>query len=111
MIISFGLIKERQISSYKYTGIKSEMTPLQDQSIFIARLTLPAGSSFSYTNEQTKLAEEWFRSQPEVKSVYAAIGGFGGSSADTNVSMMFCDHASKNERKATQQFMDRAHWF
>ncbi len=109
VIISFGLIKERQIGSYKYTGIKSEMTPLQDQSIFIARLTLPAGSSFSYTNQQTKLAEEWFRSQPEVKSVYAAVGGFGGSSADTNVSMMFVTMLPKNERKVTQQqFMDRA---
>lgn len=109
VVISFGIIKERQIGNYKYSGIRSEMTPLQDQSIFIARLTLPPGSSFSYMNEKTLQAEEWFRSQPEVKSVYAAVGGFGGSSADTNVSMLFVTLVPKESRKISQQeFMDKS---
>ncbi|MBO9666231.1 MAG: efflux RND transporter permease subunit, partial [Bdellovibrio sp.] len=66
-----------------------EMSPAQDQSIFLARLILPVGSSLAYTDGQVKKAEAWLRERPEVKQVFASIGGFGGGISDANTAMMF----------------------
>lgn len=69
--------------------LTKEMSPAQDQSIFMARLILPVGSSLAYTDKQVKQAEEWLQSRPEVKQVFASIGGFGGGISDANTAMMF----------------------
>jgi HAE1 family hydrophobic/amphiphilic exporter-1 len=88
LVASFALVKK----------ISKEFSPAQDQSRFIVRATMPVGSSFAFTNGQTKRIEEWFRSQNEVKSVYASVGGFGGGMADTNVAMLFISMKDKKER-------------
>jgi HAE1 family hydrophobic/amphiphilic exporter-1 len=75
-----------------------EMSPAQDQSIFLARLILPVGSSLAYTDGQVKQAEEWLRSRPEVKQVFASIGGFGGGISDANTAMMFITMKEFKER-------------
>ncbi|WP_413558212.1 efflux RND transporter permease subunit [Bdellovibrio sp. HCB209] len=75
-----------------------EMSPAQDQSIFLARLILPVGSSLAYTDGQVKKAEEWLRSRPEVKQVFASIGGFGGGISDANTAMMFITLKDFKER-------------
>lgn len=85
-------------SFYSLKFLNKEMSPAQDQSIFMARLVLPVGSSLAYTDQQTKKAEKWLMSRPEVKQVYAAIGGFGGGAADSNVAMMFVTLKDKVER-------------
>ena len=69
--------------------LTKEMSPAQDQSIFMARLILPVGSSLAYTDKQVKQAEAWLQSRPEVKQVFASIGGFGGGISDANTAMMF----------------------
>ena len=75
-----------------------EMSPAQDQSIFLARLILPVGSSLAYTDSQVKQAEEWLRSRPEVKQVFASVGGFGGGISDANTAMMFITMKEFKER-------------
>lgn len=86
------------LSFFSLKFINKEMSPAQDQSIFMARLVLPVGTSLAYTNQQTLKAEEWLRSRPEVKQVYASIGGFGGGSSDSNVTMMFITLKPPQER-------------
>lgn len=78
--------------------LNKEMSPAQDQSIFIAKLMLPVGTSLTYTDAQTKQAEKWLMSRPEVKQVYAAIGGFGGGASDANSTMMFITLKDPKER-------------
>ncbi|MEN0058058.1 MAG: efflux RND transporter permease subunit [Bdellovibrio sp.] len=78
--------------------LNKEMSPAQDQSIFMARLVLPVGTSLEYTDLQTKKAEEWLISRPEVRQVYAAIGGFGGGASDANVTVMFVTLKEKGSR-------------
>lgn len=78
--------------------LNKEMSPAQDQSIFLARLILPVGSSLGYTDQQTKKAEAWLMSRAEVKQVYAAVGGFGGGASDANTAMMFITLKDKGER-------------
>lgn len=88
MVVAFGLVK----------FLPKEMSPAQDQSIFMGRLVLPVGTSLAYTDEQTKKAEAWLRSRPEIKQVYASIGGFGGGASDSNVTMMFITLKEPKER-------------
>lgn len=108
-IVLFSIIAVA-LSFVSVKFITKEMSPSQDQSSFIARINFPVGTAFTYTNQQTKKAEEWLMSQPEVDKVYASVGGFGsGATADSNVSMMFITLKPRNERKVSQQdFMDLA---
>lgn len=78
--------------------ISKEMTPAQDQSIFMARIILPVGSSLTYTDKQVKQAEEWLQARGEVSHVYAAIGGFGGGASDANTAVMFITLKDKKDR-------------
>jgi HAE1 family hydrophobic/amphiphilic exporter-1 len=80
-----------------------EMSPAQDQSIFLARLILPVGSSLAYTDGQVKQAEAWLRERPEVKQVFASIGGFGGGISDANTAMMFITMKEFKERPIDQK--------
>ncbi|WP_413575470.1 efflux RND transporter permease subunit [Bdellovibrio sp. HCB290] len=75
-----------------------EMSPAQDQSIFLARIVLPVGSSLAYTDQQVKQAEAWLKARPEVKQVFASIGGFGGGISDANTAMMFITMKDFKER-------------
>lgn len=88
VLVSFASIK----------FLNKEMSPAQDQSLFMARLIMPVGTSLGYTNQQTKKAEKWLMDRPEVKQVYAAIGGFGGGVSDANITMMFVTLKDKGQR-------------
>ncbi|MEK2644572.1 efflux RND transporter permease subunit [Bdellovibrio sp. BCCA] len=87
--VVLGSIVFVAVSFVSIKFLNKEMSPAQDQSIFIARLMLPVGTSLPYTDQQTKQAEKWLLSRPEVQQVYAAIGGFGGGASDANTTMMF----------------------
>lgn len=87
-IVSFGLVK----------WIKKEFTPTQDQSLFMARLILPVGSSLTYTNQATLAAEKWLSQRPEIKQYYTAVGGFGGGASDSNITVMFITLNPKGKR-------------
>lgn len=70
--------------------LPKEIIPAQDTSSFLVRLKTPDGSSLSYTNEATKEVEDYFSKRPEIKRYYVSVGGFGGgSSGESNTSMMF----------------------
>lgn len=89
-------------SFFSLQFLGKEMTPVQDQSVFITRLMLPVGTSLAYTDAQTQQVEKWFLARPEVKQVYVAVGGFGSgaskSSSDANQSMMFVSMKEPGER-------------
>lgn len=67
--------------------IKKEFVPAQDQSMFLARLQTPTGSSIEYTSDRFKEAEAIMTKRPELNRLFAAIGGFGGG--EVNTGMMF----------------------
>jgi HAE1 family hydrophobic/amphiphilic exporter-1 len=99
VVISFGSVK----------FLNKEMVPPQDQSLFLIRMTLPVGSSMEYTDSEAKKAEKWLREQPELNSIYVAIGGFGGGASDANSAVMFVTLKEKNLRKLSQfDFMNKA---
>lgn len=65
--------------------LRKEFVPSQDQSMFLARLQTPVGSSIEVTSDRFKQAEAFTMSRPEVKRYFGAIGGFGGGEVNTGV--------------------------
>jgi len=76
--------------------IRKELMPAQDQSMFLARLKTPIGSSMGYTDEKFKIAEAKVMERPEVKRYYSAVGGFGGG--EVNTGMLFISLKKPGER-------------
>lgn len=76
--------------------LRKEFVPPQDQSMFLARLQTPVGSSIQFTNERFKQAERFAMSRPEIKRYFGAIGGFGGGEVNTGV--LFLTFKSPKER-------------
>ncbi len=84
------------VSLMLFGKLRKEMVPAQDQSMFLARITTPVGSSLEYTDSKFKIAEEIVMKTPEVNRYYAAVGGFSGG--ETNAGMLFVTLKPKNER-------------
>ncbi len=58
--------------------LKKEFIPSQDQSRFLARITLPLGSSIEKTDNLFKEAEKFLMERKEVLTYYSAVGSFSG---------------------------------
>ncbi len=58
--------------------MKKELVPQQDQSLFIAMVKTPPGSSLEYTDSVSKELEKYLRSRKIIKQLYAVVGGFQG---------------------------------
>jgi len=65
--------------------LRKEFVPAQDQSMFIARLKTPIGSSMAFTSERFKTAEALVMSRPEVSRYFSAVGGLGGGEVNTGI--------------------------
>ncbi|MBI4398389.1 MAG: efflux RND transporter permease subunit [Candidatus Omnitrophica bacterium] len=76
--------------------LRKEFVPAQDQSMFIARLQTPIGSSLDYTSEKFREAEALVMKNPNVNRYYAAVGGFSGG--ETNAGMIFITLKLKPDR-------------
>jgi len=89
--------------------IRREFVPVQDQSMFMARLKTPIGSSIEFTNERFKNAEEIVSQYPEIERYFAAVGGFGGGGANQGVIFITLKQPKdrprdpKTHRRLTQQ--------
>ncbi len=68
--------------------IPKEMTPVQDTSNFMMRVKTKDGSSLEFSNQKTKLVEEYLLKHPSVARYFVAVGGFGGA-ADASSANLF----------------------
>lgn len=79
--------------------LNKEMTPVQDQGLFILRLSVPVGSSLAYTDTKAKEIEKWLRTRSELSHLYVAVGGLGsGGGSDSNTGMMFVTLKDRGSR-------------
>ncbi len=85
-ILSMGLV----------SCIKKEFVPAQDQSMFLARLQTPIGSSMAFTDERVKQAEAIVMKHQEVVRYFVSVGGFGGG--EVNTGMVFITLKKPGER-------------
>lgn len=83
-----------------FTAIKSEITPREDRSMVMMRLSTPQGSSLAYTRDQLERVEEYLqplRASGEVQNIFS-ISGQGSS----NSAFMVMTLAPWSERTRTQ---------
>lgn len=83
-----------------FTGIRSEITPREDRSMVMMRLTTPQGSSLAYTRDQLQRVEEYLqplRDSGEIQNIFS-ISGQGSS----NSAFMVMTLAPWSERSRTQ---------
>jgi len=81
--------------------LNRELTPVQDQSLFILRFKTPIGSSLEFTNSRAAQVEQWLKSRKEIKHWYVAVGGTGtAGGSDTNSGLMFVTMNDKGLRGA-----------
>ncbi|MDQ0421341.1 HAE1 family hydrophobic/amphiphilic exporter-1 [Peteryoungia aggregata LMG 23059] len=83
-----------------FTAIRSELTPREDRSMVMMRLTTPQGSSLAYTRDQLQRVEENLqplRDSGEIQNIFS-ISGQGAS----NSAFMVMTLAPWSERARTQ---------
>ncbi|MBY5364935.1 efflux RND transporter permease subunit [Rhizobium leguminosarum] len=84
-----------------FSTVKSELTPEEDRSMVMMRLTTPQGSSLEYTRDKMQLVEEYLQplvDSGNIRNVFS-ISGQGGS---LNSGFMVLTLAPWGERDRTQ---------
>ncbi|HOW88493.1 MAG TPA: efflux RND transporter permease subunit [Candidatus Omnitrophota bacterium] len=89
------------VVSYMITAplLRKEFTPPQDQSMFLAGLETPIGSSVYFTSEKFKEVEAFAMAHPCVKRYFCIIGvRMGGIEGEVNAGMLFVTLKQPQER-------------
>lgn len=84
-----------------FSTVKSELTPEEDRSMVMMRLTTPQGSSLEYTRDKMQLVEEYLQplvDSGDIRNIFS-ISGRGGS---LNSGFMVLTLAPWGERDRTQ---------
>jgi multidrug efflux pump subunit AcrB len=69
-------------------SLRKEMLPPQDQSRFLITMYTKMGSSMEFTDGVFHEAEKLFKSRPEIKIYYVAVGGFGGGLVNQGIAFI-----------------------
>src|SRR5690606_14231321 len=97
VLIGSGLFVAASFVSLSF--LNREMTPAQDQSLFIVRLMTPVGTSLAATDKKASEIEKWLRDRQELSHLYVSVGGLGtAGGSDTNTGMMFVTLKDKGKR-------------
>lgn len=89
------------LSLFLLVPLKKEFVPSQDQSMLVARIKTPAGSSLEYTDNLSKKAEQFVFSRKETLRYFAVAGGIGGG--DSNSGFIFITMKPLKERPINPQ--------
>lgn len=89
-------------SLFLFRGIPAEFVPAQDQSLFLASINTPIGSSLQFTDNVFKKAEALLKQRPEVDTYLSAVGGFQGGLV--NQGIMFIVLKDPGERGVAPPF-------
>lgn len=89
-------------------GLRQELIPEQDQSLFLLNIKAPVGTSIQASDQIFKKAEAYLVSQPEIQDYYTTIGNYQNNDI-VNAGNIYVILKNPKERKASQrEVMDRA---
>ncbi|MCX5680161.1 MAG: efflux RND transporter permease subunit [Candidatus Omnitrophica bacterium] len=77
-------------------ALKKEFVPSQDQGRFLARITLPLGSSIEKTNGIFLQAEKFLMERKDIETYFSAVGSFTGG--QVNSGFLFITMKDRNKR-------------
>ncbi len=87
------------LSLFTFPLLRKELSPPQDQSMFVVQLETPIDSSIYNTSECFKKVEALIMSHPDVKRYFCIIGlRMGGAEGDVNAGMLFVTLKQPHER-------------
>ncbi len=87
--------------------LRGEIVPPQDQSMFLLRLQSPIGTSLWGTEKLVVQVQEELLKWPEVRRIFASVGGMTGGDVTTGI--IFLSLKPAKEREASQEeLMQRA---
>lgn len=96
------------ISLFCFPLLRKEMSPSQDQSMFLVQLETPIGSSIAYTSERFKEVEALVMKNPNVKRYFCVIGvRMGGFEGEVNAGMLFMTLKQAKERVVSPELGHR----
>jgi HAE1 family hydrophobic/amphiphilic exporter-1 len=93
------------LTPFIFSTLGGEFFPAEDEGQFQITLRTPAGSSLEYSDERMQRIEELVLAHPEIKSVFATLGG--GRTGGVNNGLMYVNMQPRGERKITQTEMIR----
>jgi HAE1 family hydrophobic/amphiphilic exporter-1 len=96
--ISFAVVATTPIFLSRLGG---EFIPAEDEGSFQVVIKTPIGSSLAYGDERMRIIENILLAHPEVKSVFATLGG--GRAGAVNQGVMYIDMVDRDKRDRSQQ--------
>jgi len=93
-----GTVLITATSYFFFAGVGKELAPQQDEGRFLISLRTPLGSSIHYTERKLREVETIVGRQPEVVTIFGAIGL--GSAQQVNQAIVVVRMKPKSERRA-----------
>ena len=98
-IVLVGALAFFLLSLFTLPFLRKEMSPSQDQSMFLVQLETPIGSSITYTSERFKEVEALAMKHPDVKRYFCIVGTrMGGFDGEVNAGLIFMTLKQPGER-------------
>lgn len=99
-IVLFGSLAFFILSFCALPFLRKEMSPSQDQSMFLVQLETPIGSSIAYTSERFKAVEALAMKHPDVSRYFCIIGTrMGGFEGEVNSGLLFMTLKQPQDRR------------
>ena len=86
-----------------FTQLKSELSPVEDRSLFLAFVITPEGSSMRYTDSYVHAVEEIAKGIPEIDTMFAVVAPGLERPNPVNLGIAFAVLKPWEERKRSQQ--------
>ena len=85
VVVFAGVLLVASISVLPLRLLSSEYTPQEDDGSFQVSITMPVGTSLASSDDASKMLEKSMAQIPEIRNVYASVGGQGGGQANLQV--------------------------
>ena len=82
-------------------GLRQELIPQQDQSLFLLNIKTPVGTSITASDEIFQKAESYLKQMPEVQDYYTTIGNYQNNDI-VNAGVIYVILKDQNKRKMSQ---------
>jgi multidrug efflux pump len=102
-VIGVVFITVLGVMSWLFMQLKSELSPEEDRSLFLAFVIAPEGSSMQYTDSYMHAVEEIAKGVPEIDTMFAVVAPGLERPNPVNLGIAFAVLKPWGERKRSQQ--------
>jgi len=89
--------------TYVFTGMKSELAPVEDRGIIIGIISAPEGATMAYTDQYAQQIEAFYAQVPEVNTYFMVVAPGLSRPNPVNFALSFVSLKPWGERERSQQ--------